>query len=246
MAVASVKSNATWKKYPHFCLGISLGSKNHEGEALEAIVDWLNRAGFSEGRVDFSDTLHRYNVMMDEGLDEHSARKRILEDSDAWITRNHRTLDKLVMPHELISWDRWLHHPKFSAYKAEFERAYQNNPHFRQAILNDVGHYFSRRDDLALSQVEPEKIELSVAFLIEELAAHSILYGEYPCAVVYPGREQESFKLARSGLLKGIPTGMEQSFHTRLVLHKLAPVMPDSVNDNAGAVYFPHQDISVI
>jgi tRNA-dependent cyclodipeptide synthase len=215
-----------------------LGSKNHEGNELRAIVNWLNGANFQGGIIDFSNTLHRYNFMLENGLSEATARKKILEISDGWLNAHHHILAALKMPYEIISWDRWLSHEKFSNYERKFQEAFNVQMEFRAAILQDVETYFSRRFGIKLQDAEPEAIKLSVAFLIEELAAHSILYEDYPCAVVYPGRQQESFRIVRAGGVRDVPIGMQNSFHTRLTLHNLQVAVPLKINDNVYSINF--------
>lgn len=219
MAHASVKGPQTWRQYPNYCLGVSLCSRNHEGEALEAIIDWINKTHFNKGIIDLSNTLHRYNFMIEEGLSEDDARRKTLEISDKWFNEHHESLTKLQAPYEIISWDRWLSHPKFIDYESQFRSAFSSDENFRKAVLTDVGSYFRRRFNMSVGEAEPEAVWLSASFLIEELAAHSILYEDFPCAVIYPGRQQESFKLVREGKVPNVPKGMQKSFHTRLTLH---------------------------
>jgi hypothetical protein len=59
MAVASIKSKGGWKGEKKFCLGISVG-QNHTGEALSAVIDWLNKSSFNTGIIDLSDNLKIY------------------------------------------------------------------------------------------------------------------------------------------------------------------------------------------
>ena len=232
MAYANVKGPKTYKQFPHYCLGVSLCSRNHEGEALKAIVSWLNGAGSTRGVIDFSDTLHRHNLMIEENLSEEEARKKTLDISGRWLDAHHRILGQINTPYEIISWDRWLSHDKFAAYEQQFRDAFRTQQEFRIAVLRDVDGYFRRRFDTGLERADTRAAELSIAFLIEELAAHSILYEERPSAVIYPGRQQESFRMAREGLVRDVPEGLQHSAHARLTIHQLQDAAQMLTNDN--------------
>ena len=243
MGRVSVKGPQVWKTYSNFCLGISLGSQNHDGEALQSIVAWLNAnqhkpdpknpdqgAGFRQGIIDFSDTLHRYNYMIEGlkiGLSHSDAIMQTMQASDIWLAKNRATLDKITIPHTVMHWNRWLMDDRYPEYRDRFQNAYSAGGLFQDTVHEDVRLYLGRRckADVDLAKVDPRVLKLSVDFLLEEMAAHSILYEDFPCAVVYPGRQQKSFKMVRAGLVADVPTGMQNSHHTRLVLHNMAPMM---------------------
>jgi len=234
MVSVRVKGPKTWHTQENFCLGISLASRNHEGEALKAMVAWLNDnryapetgLGFKQGVVDFSNTLHRYNYEI-EGLHSKMTRKqaidRTMEVSNAWFAQNAAILDQIAIPHQVIHWNQWLMDDRFIGYKKQFDDAYKAGGPFQDAIREDIHRYLKRRfgADTRLEDASSAVMELSVSFLLEELAAHSILYEDFPCAVIYPGRQQKSFQMVRQGLVPHVPTGMQNSHHTRLVLHDI-------------------------
>ncbi len=224
MIIAKIKSLPKWKDYKTCSLGISLQSRNHVGERFEAIVDWVNSTGdqFDKCLVDLSDTLHRHNFVLEKGMSYPEAHAHARALGDKWLRENGRTLDKLKMPVEIIRWDTWLEHEQLAENRRKFQVAFDTNLAFRNALMADVQHYFERVHGLSLSVVPYYKIKLSAEYLLEELAAHALYFDKYPCATIYPGRQQASFKLVREGFVPGVPQGMTRSCFVAIYLYDLA------------------------
>lgn len=201
------RSAAHLVPYSMFILGVSMGSANHRGEALEAIVSCLNATHLSRGIVDVSDTLRRYSFMTT--MNESAAANRARELGDRWLAENARALQALKADTRIVRWDDWLADHRFRSYKARFTEAYHNSPALRAAIAKDVRHFHRRSFNAAAAgRVE---LELSVQFYLEELAVMSIQFEDYPAAQVYPGRELACLKLVRSGMLPDIPCGIRNT-----------------------------------
>lgn len=209
-----------WKNYDNCSIGISLQSQNHIGERFEAIVDWVN-GKFDYCLVDLSDTLHRYNYMIEDGLLPEQARAKALNEGDKWLQEHQQTLDNLSMPYKLIRWDHWMDHPRLKSYKDIFWHVYETNESFKNAVLEDVSKYYIRRHNMKLEDVSPHNVELSISYLVEELAVHSIFFENYNCASVYPGRQQACFKMIREGLIKNTPTFLQNSYFVPLFLYEI-------------------------
>ena len=221
MSLAKVQSSRGWQTQRHYCLGVSLGSHNHQGDALAAIVDWINRQEhFVSGIIDLSDTLHRFNIMMDAGLSEAAARQEAARISSEWCQRHWPILRTLKVPFEYITWDHWLSDGRFEIYKHAFEESFRSGGPLADAIRGDVNAYFKRRFGHGIETASAHKTMLCVSYLIEELSAHSILYQAFPNRVtIYPGRQQRCYALVREGGLPDTPRGLCTSLHVRLVIH---------------------------
>ncbi|MEZ5918874.1 MAG: hypothetical protein R3D66_02810 [Alphaproteobacteria bacterium] len=131
-----------------------------------------------------------------------------------------------------------------------FTQAYEQNERFSQAIDVDVMSFFVRKarqetqgteqavnklssDNFnIMSSISKRQIDLSKRYLLEELSAHSILYQTHPCATIYPGKQQESFKLVRNGEIDNVPSGLQNSCHTRIVLHSFTDRHKIPANNN--------------
>jgi hypothetical protein len=104
-------------------------------------------------------------------------------------------------------------------------------------LLRDTGHYFERIQKKLLSDIPNEKLMVSVNYLLEELAAHALFFEKYPCATIYPGRQQESFKLVREGLVADVPKGMTNSCFIAIFLHDIKADAAETASQNSSGFF---------
>lgn len=238
MMKARAKGSPDWNFYKSCSIGISLKSPNHTGEALEAIVDWMN-GKFEYCTIDLTDSLERVNIAAEKNITEDEAHREANALGDAWMRENSHILSNLRMPMSLLRWDHWhseSRKPELEQLKILFKHAVDNNPEFADAVNADINHFYERRFDLAPNQITKEQRDRSQRYLIEEMAGHSLLYRDYRCATIYPGRQQESFKMLRESAVPNVPHGLENSYYTRLVIYDPKKQSPSgSANDNPKA-----------
>jgi tRNA-dependent cyclodipeptide synthase len=208
-------------------MGVSLHSPNHRGNSLAAMVRWVNETGkFDEFKVGLSDTLNRHNYVMEEGISYEQAAKKASCIGQEWLDENLSILENLEIPYELVRWDYWLHNYSdvVESNRASFYQAFNNNQSFRESILDDVRKYFNRHHGVDLSNADPDKIGLSIEYLIEELAVYSVIFDTYPSTAIYPGKQLACFELIRNGdVLGDIPLTIKESKFIRLALHGAEP-----------------------
>jgi tRNA-dependent cyclodipeptide synthase len=221
MAIAGVKSKGGWKNEVRFCLGISVG-QNHSGESLSAIVDWINQSSFQHGIIDLSDTLNRYNFMR-EGVSEQRAMMLARQQGSQWLADNAQTLEKLTKPAEIIRWDSWITNPDFTAMQLRVVNAYQQSLALQHAVLQDIKMFLARKS----APLSSDDYALCRAYLLEEITGHCLLYASSDIAAIYPGKQLESYKAIRAGVVPGLPSGLVESPFVRLVVHSFdQPIMP--------------------
>ena len=218
--IAKLKTRPNFSTHDTAAIGISINSRNHEGFALESIIDWVNsQPTFNKCVIDLSDTLHRHNFNIDDySLDQsHDLAYRC---GEKWIEDNQPILQKLRMPFEIIRWDTWLKSNEFIRNKVMIECAITYDRNFRSALNYDVECFASRQYRAGISRDKIDKmLEGSYAYLIEELAVHSIFFDKIQSVSVYPGRQQKSFKLMRKGLVSNVPKGMQKSDYAGLYIN---------------------------
>jgi hypothetical protein len=202
-----VKSRAEWKNYKNAHLGISLGNPNATGQALQAIIRFINESQFTRCFIDLSDTLHRHNFMHRFGLNEKQALLRARNEGDKWLEQNFKTLEQLNIDWELYRWEHWLGIEQVHTYHERFKELFARNALFQSAVLRDI-YSFTARNGTPLS-----------AYLLEEIAVLSYYFKNYPCAKLYPGKEQDCMKMVRLGELPAAPAGLSNSFYTQLWIH---------------------------
>ncbi len=206
---------SSWSSLETCCLGVSVGSPNHEEKKLIRTLEWISDH-FQHCIIDLSDTLQRYNYEF-EGMPKEMAAWRARSEGRQWLLRNIANLSRLNISFNVVSWDHWLEHPMFQAYREGFEWCYQSDKQFREAVEHDTDKFIRRKGFCKLKDDLKAIRENSKNYLLEELAAHSLLYKDTIAANIYPGRQHECFKVVREGLIKKAPKGLENSTHLRLV-----------------------------
>lgn len=214
MVTASHRGTKGYIAFGSATLGVSLGNRNSEGARIKAVATWLS-GRFSHVIIDLSDTLNRYNVMADFGLSEVEAELKCRKEGDEWIKNNVPIFQKLGINFSVIRWDERLNDPNF---KAEFERmkqAYTENAELRLAVNNDISAFLKRRGK-TLDSISAEQHRLYTLYLLEEVTAHSLHFEKMPSARVYPGKEQETYRIIGSSKVANVHDGLKNSYYTRI------------------------------
>lgn len=227
MARVNVKPKAAWRARSSFVLGISMGSQNHEGEALEAIIDQINAGSFTDGIIDLSDTLNRYRYIA-EGKSEAEAIAIARNEGNQWLAINGHILSKLNVPVAIRRWDESLSHPDYPEVRDQYQNIYGSDAALRSAIDQDIENFYAR--NYGIVDISEEQRKLSTEYYLEELAVQTLILREKPSTVMYPGKQLECFKLIRSGQIPDAPTALASSPYARLVVHSF--VQRPAANQN--------------
>lgn len=218
MMKVAPKSLSHWKECKTACVGISMHSENHTGEALHSMLNWVEE-NFENCVLDLSDLLYRHNYIS-AGYSPEIAFALSQKDGDKWLSEHIGVIQSMSIPTTIIRWQNWLNHPQFSSNLEQFRLAYKTQAPFRDALMDDISKFYKRKNaDLSLEDLG---IKNSIEYMLEELSAHSILYTEYPSAVIYPGKQHESFKMVRAGQVESVPKGIENSKYVRMIVYNFA------------------------
>lgn len=201
-------------------MGVSLESRNHSGEALSAIVDWVNAHGrFDEILVGLSDTLNRHNYMRDKGLSLRDAYDHAACQGDAWLEANRPILDGFGAPHRVVRWSHWLenHAEAVRENRSRFLEAHGSDLAFRASVDADIAAFVKRK---GVSN-DQEVIASCRNYLIEELAVYSVILKENPATVFYPGKQLNCFAYLREHQPAHLPRAISKTGFIRLAVHGL-------------------------
>jgi tRNA-dependent cyclodipeptide synthase len=197
-----------WQKYPYATLGISLGNSNEQGQKLQSIISWLNKR-FNHVTIDFSDTLYRWNECTPDGRLYPNAEELAHARGNRWLAENQSTFDELAIPHELIRWDHWRNHPQFNMYLDSFRNLYADDSRFQNAVETDIEKFLKRRRKAGL-EINSTLSNNCREFILEETAAHTILFRDRPYAIqVYPGDPLNTEDVLRRDEIPNAPRGMQ-------------------------------------
>ncbi len=200
-------------------MGISLHSRNHQGEGLDSMVDWANQQGFKRFRIGLSDTLNRFNYAQEHNVPLQEAFAMVALTGDKWLEQNRPILDNLTMPYDVVRWSHWLtnHAPEVEENRQIFNCALETDSEFLQSVMADV-HAFSLRKN-GHPETDTAKINISIKYLIEELAVYSVILRELPATTIYPGKQLNCFAYLRDNQPEHLPLAISKTGFIRLAIH---------------------------
>ena len=211
------KKEKHWNRHDNVVIGVSLHNPNLTGYRFEKIIEWVNaQPNFKRCYIDFADTLNRHNYMLIDGLEEDVAYKKAIDFGNKWLDVNTKIIEKLNMPHLIMRWDRWLKHPRFQYVFDSMEKAYFNHKPFKKAVDGSIKGFYERRG-INSGHILPKEYRHSVNFILEEIAADTIIYESMKAAYVYPSKEMDAYKLVREKKVPGVPFDLDNSYYVRLI-----------------------------
>lgn len=151
-----------WQVFNSCRIQVSVGNPRYEGAKYQALLEWCYHR-FDNVEIILSDTLQRYNLRQQMGIDNATAWKLSRLEGQAWLKRNPCPYDFKV-----TCWDELLKHPSFSMRRGAIDRQYKKNPAFR-SLVDAAAEKYGNAD-----------------FLLEEIAVFSFLFKD-PAVDVYAG-----------------------------------------------------------
>jgi len=177
-----VNGGDKWSNHNVARLQISVGKPKHEGAKLAAAIEWSSHR-FDKTILIISDTLQRHNFIA-EGLTSSEAYRRAKELGRNWIAKNIQTILNANNEIEMTFWDDWLNHEHFCLQKHKIKKLYSQNIHFKHDI-----HLMAQKFSHKNNQNNNERMmyNQSIQYILEELAAFSIMYSSQKALDIYPG-----------------------------------------------------------
>ena len=221
-----VKNSPGWENFDTCMVSISMGQLCHEGEKLEALLAWAVQ-NHRVRILNISDTLHRHNLARN-GLSDQEAYQRAFALGNEWMQRNDETLKK-HLPHfrHIHRWGDWLSHPDFKETERQFLKFYNECPDFKTAADSDIDGFVQRKENQGEKTDRLQKRESSFAYLMEELAAYTLIGRQYAANRVYPAKPLTTFQyLRRSPDVPESLKGMENFMCTRITLNRVRNWIP--------------------
>ncbi len=181
-----VKDKGAWQMHDTARLQISVGNPKHDGNKFFALAEWAS-ARFDHVILIISDTLQRHNIAFHGNYDQERAYEISLAQGDYWLYQNKEALD--VLPNKTVTrWNDWLNHPEFKASHDVLKSLYENREDVRNAI-NKKAEDFSKRHmgSLAKEFSSERLMKTSVSYILEEVAAFSLMFRTIKAIDIYPG-----------------------------------------------------------
>lgn len=153
---------------------ISVGQSYHEAKYLSAVIKLINQTNFGSCTIALADTLQRHNYRLTHSPEE--AYELAAENGYAWKKRNAEILATFNIENQIITWDTWLGHSLYSAFKKEIDNIYSSNLNYKSAI-DKTYDSFALRIKRRQQEIDWNKNRLN-AFCLE--------YLKEECAIIMP------------------------------------------------------------
>lgn len=179
-----VTHSGGWQDFDTARIAISLKNPKQQGKKFGAIIDWLSPR-FNHVVIQLSDTLHRHNIQVDEGLDLKAAHKKAVEYGDIWLAEHQHLFNKLPS-HQLIRWDDRLAQIDINTYYPQLEKIMHANDNTSANMRKYINDYMLRRE-FESDDEKSAAYNASRNYVLEESAIYLGLFEHEPAAEIYPG-----------------------------------------------------------
>lgn len=220
--IKSEQSTHSWQDFDTTRIQISVGQDYHEGEKMLAVAEWA-KPRFDKIQLCVNDTLQRFNLMFETGLDEVVARAHCASEGKQWVGRNFQGFFG-ARNVEVIHWDTWLNDPSYKQAFAQISDLYKDNEKFKQSIDGNIVAIWERRrvaDALSYTLNRfKEFSDLSRRYLLEEIAVFSLMFERQTAIDVYPGSVIFAATVFQGQNVAGAPKGLGQGHFCRIDFSK--------------------------
>lgn len=215
--IKSEQSTDNWQNFDVARLQISVGQDYHEGDKLRAVAEWA-KGRFEKVVVCVNDTLQRFDLMFETGLDEEAAKSTCLVRGEEWLERNTGLFTDGNV--EFVRWESWLNDPGFEPVYRQIEMLYASNEEFKHAIDGNVAAIWERRR--ASNAVTysfnrfKDFVDLSRRYLLEEIAVFAMMFERERAIDVYPGTVIFAATVFQGRDVEGAPSGLGKGHFCRI------------------------------
>jgi tRNA-dependent cyclodipeptide synthase len=200
------------------CLyGVSVSSWIVDLSELRAVWDWT-RTQFDRCAVLLGDSLHRLTVQAQMGLDTDASRAEASRRADRMEAQLRAAIGHEAV---LIRTSAVAARQEFSRSFSELQEAFGRCADFRNAIRTDALRYCERQVAAGrLNAPFESAIQLSVRYLLEEVATYNLLAQEGWLAETYQGGELYALAKFMRGDFPGLAPALEKRVHISLRVSK--------------------------
>ncbi|WP_250510335.1 tRNA-dependent cyclodipeptide synthase [Caballeronia sp. GACF4] len=183
------------------CLyGVSVGTELK----IDRIIDgyfWA-RENFSRCRILIGDSLFRFTIQIQSGCDAKSALKQSADQGERVL---NNILTQIAHKPEVVRCSEIMKDSVFYKYKKNVENLYADNMHFKSSLEDDALNFVRRQAKKGrLAIPETEAINISIFYLVEEIAIYSLLADQGWRVDVYLGQEVPTLAKIISGEIPDI------------------------------------------
>ena len=216
--VKSEQSTHNWQNFDHARLQISVGQEYHEGDKLEAMLDWA-APRFETIDLCVNDTLQRFNLIFEHGVSRFRAHDVAREEGDKWVERNRSYITR--HPNVRVRrWEDWKKDLIYKDYKFKIETLYYSDEAFKGAITDNIYSIWARRQatnpELYTSERFQDFFEMSKIYLLEEITVFALMFERKTGIDIYPGTVLFAATAFQNKSLPGAPEGLSKGRFCRI------------------------------
>jgi hypothetical protein len=171
-------------------LTISVGQEVHEGEKFSTTIDLVNDS-FGSCVILIDDSLQRHTMALSRKENADFFYAISVREGDMWLERNEKYYSQLKIPTNIIRWDRWLKHQRYSSQLNTLKLLIENDFSYKEAFDKTIEEFLKRylqRLEKKSHFNEEQAYALCFDYLLEECTA-LCLWAELNCQFeVYPGK----------------------------------------------------------
>ncbi len=216
--VKSGQSTDSWRDFDTARLQVSVGQEYHEGDKFSSLVSWCT-GRFNKISICANDTLQRFNMMFEQGIEEDEAQATSSKIGAEWVERAMPVIEGIEKAH-IIRWDEWKAQTQFSKGRMCSEWLYANNNEFKAAIDQNINDIWSRRkktDPVTYNDKNYEGFrKLSRSYLLEETTVFAQMFNYEEAIDIYPGTALFAATLFRGRDVQGAPDGFGKGHFCRV------------------------------
>lgn len=183
---------SNWKRLPKNIIMVSLDNRRSRELYLSSILEWSKKE-FHSTHILLADTLQRYNISFENGIDIKSAKLEAYKRGNEWIKQSIHYLNNFSGVKEISRWDDWLikHDNTYKNNFKELLNLYKVNSFIREGvdlICNEVWERRRKSLNLNLDMKEKYLADIILPYFLEETALLPIFLSKVNGVCCYPGK----------------------------------------------------------
>lgn len=199
--------------------GASLNNSFFWTDQTKLLLDWASK-NFKSTKVLIPGILNRFNEQILFGLDEEEALiKSIKRGFEMHVKISQELANLNIKNIKLLGWNELINKNEFSFQHQILLSAFDNEREFREEIITISTAFIDRQKHIDIER--SSAIDLSVMYILEELAVCSLLINEGYKVQIYPGTQLKVLKDFANGAFNDIDSPLKNGIYIDLTVKKV-------------------------
>lgn len=183
--------HGNWKDFSKVIFEVSLDNKHYYGDHFFSILAWA-KDRFNSIEIIVCDTLQRFNLAFEKGIEKEKALEIARAQGDDWINKSKEYFKSLQLSPKITKWDDWMDYDKdlYQVGYKELSALYELNLSVKKeidAICDNVWHRRQKKYQLPESSAPHFKEAVFLPYFFEETVLSSIFLPVVGGVSAYPG-----------------------------------------------------------